>query len=332
VVAIGESVVMPCAVSILADYFPPLQRAKALSVYSIGIYLGVALALGGGGAVLHGLGSRGLVLPVLGALQPWRVVFVAGGVLGFVLVPLLLTVREPARLRDDGGHAEAVPSLTQVAAEFQRKRRAILGTMVGFALIALGGTTIQAWAPTLFVRAHGWVVSTAGVRLGLMTVTLGPLGAVTGGLLADRLAGRGHRDSKLIVGVLSAVACVVASIVLTLDSVVAAQVGAACLNFLVGFNFGITQAALADLVPNRMRALTSASYTTLTNLFSATLGPLMVGVLNDHVFHDPSRIALSMRLVLPLAFGGAAVVLSWGRSAVREVMEPRGGVGSAGVA
>ena len=42
VVAIGESVVMPCAVSILADYFPPLQRAKALSVYSIGIYLGVA--------------------------------------------------------------------------------------------------------------------------------------------------------------------------------------------------------------------------------------------------------------------------------------------------
>jgi MFS family permease len=130
---------------------------------------------------------------------------------------------------------------------------------------------------------------------------------------------------------LSSAASVIASIVLTLESVVAAQIGAACLNFLVGFNFGITQAALTDLMPNRMRALTSALYITLTNLFAATLGPLVVGVLNDHVFHDPSRIALSMRLVLPLAFAGAAGVLSWGRPAVREVMPPKGGAGSAGV-
>jgi MFS family permease len=332
VVAIGESVVMPCAVSILADYYPPLQRAKALSVYSVGIYLGSALALGGGGVLLRRLGSSSLALPILGTLQPWRVVFVACGVLGFVIVPLLFTVREPARLRDDGGDAEAPPSLGQVAVEFRRKRKAILGTIVGFALIALAGSTIQAWGPTLFVRTHGWTIGSAGLRLGLMTLFFGPAGAIAGGVLADRLAARGHVDAKLIVGLVSALAGVVAGIVLTLESDGAAQIGAASLSCLVGFNFGITQAALADLMPNRMRALTSALYISMTNLFSATLGPLTVGILNDHVFHDPSRIALSMRLIVPLAFAGAAGVLSWGRSAVREVVARADELRSQGVA
>jgi MFS family permease len=329
-VAIGESVVMPCAVSILADYFPPLQRAKAMSVYSMGIYLGAALALGGGGAILRVLGSSSIDLPGLGALRPWRAVFIAAGTLGLVLVPLLLTVREPVRRRDDGGEAEGAPSLRQTLAELRRKRRAILGTVVGFALIALAASTLQAWAPTLFVREHGWEMGNAGLRLGLMAVTLGPLGALAGGALADRLAVAGHADSKLIVGLLSALASVVASIALTLESAAAAEAGIASLYFLVGFNFGITQAALADLMPNRMRAFTSALYISMTNLFSATLGPLAVGVLNDTVFRGPSGIALSLRLVTPVAFLAAALVLGWGRPAVRQAL-PSGSGGPGGV-
>jgi uncharacterized protein involved in response to NO len=52
--------------------------------------------------------------------------------------------------------------------------------------------------------------------------------------------------------------------------------------------FGLTQAALTDLMPNRMRAVSSALWIIVTNLFAATFGPLMVGVLNDRVFHGPN--------------------------------------------
>ncbi len=331
-VAVGESVVMPCAVSIIADYFPPVQRARALSVYSVGIYLGAALALGGGGAVLDRLGASSIVVPVLGVLRPWSVVFVLGSALGVVLLPLLLTVKEPVRLRDDGGEAEPPPSLSQVMGELRRKSRAVGGTMVGFALIALAASTLQAWLPTLFVRVHGWAIGTAGMRLGLMTVVLAPLGAIVGGGLADRFAAAGHADSKLVVGLVSALLSVGASVVVTLQSAMAAQVGAALLYFLVGFNFGIAQAALTELMPNRMRAFTSALYISMTNLFSATLGPLMIGVLNDDVFHDPSMIAQSLRIVAPLAFAAAAAVLAWGRPAVRAAVPSKITYGAEGVA
>lgn len=321
IVAIGESVVMPCAVSIIADYFPPLQRAKAMSVFSLGIYLGSALALGGGGTLLHKLSVSGVTFPVLGLLHPWSIVFLAGSTLGCILLPLLLTVREPPRLGEDGRAAEESASLRQVGSELRLKSRAIFGTIVGFALIGLAASTLQAWLPTLFVRTHGWNIGVAGRRLGVMTITLAPIGAIMGGALADRLAASGRGDSKLTVGLVSALVSVAASIVVTLKSVEAAELGAALLYLFVGFNFGIVQAALAELVPNRMRALTSALYFSMANLLSATLGPLLIGVLNDDVFHSPSMIRQSLRIVAPAAFAAAAAVLAWGRPAVRTVVQ-----------
>ena len=320
VVAMGESVVMPCAVSIIADYFPPLQRAKAMSVFSLGIYLGSALALGGGGTLLSRLGTTQIRLPLLGLLRPWSVVFIVAGVLGCVLLPLVLTVREPPRLAEDGRTAAERPSLRDVGDELRHKYRAVFGTIVGFALIGLAASTLQAWLPTLFVRTHGWDIGMAGRRLGLMTITLAPIGAIIGGVLADRLAVAGRGDSKLIVGLFSALVCVGASIVVTMKSVVAAALGAGVLYLMVGFDFGIVQAALAELMPNRMRALTSAIYFSISNLVAATLGPLLVGVLNDDVFHAPSMIGHSLRIVAPLAFAAAAAVLAWGRPAVRAVV------------
>jgi hypothetical protein len=46
----------------------------------------------------------------------------------------------------------------------------------------------------------------------------------------------------------------------------------------------------------------------------------MVGVFNDHVFHDPMKIALSMRIVVPTAFLISFSLLWWGRKALREAL------------
>src|SRR4030081_2025861 len=101
---------------------------------------------------------------------------------------------------------------------------------------------------------------------------------------------------------LSATGCVVEALVLTLPSTALALIGIGLVNYLIGFNFGIVQASLADLLPNRMRALISALYIATTNIFAATLGPLLIGIFNDHVFRDPAHIAISLRIVVPAAF------------------------------
>jgi MFS family permease len=308
-VAAGEAVLMPAAVSILADYFGPKSRARALSVYSIGLYLGSGMAMGGGGALMKVFGPAGAMVPAIGVLASWRLVFILMGLVGLFVVPLLLGVHEPQRLGDDGGSAEASLPFAEMLRELKAKRAAVFGTIMGFALIALGATTVNAWGATLFLRAHGWSIANAGLRLGAVTLVLGPLGAITGGVAADWLAKRGRVDAKPFVGLLSASGCVVAALVFTLHSSTLALIGIGVLNYLIGFNFGIVQASLADLLPNRMRAVISALYIATTNILAATLGPLLVGLLNDHVFKDPSQIAMSLRIVVPSAFLLAALTL-----------------------
>jgi MFS family permease len=322
-VAAGEAVLMPAAVSILADYFGPKSRARALSVYSIGLYFGSGLAMGGGGALMKAFGPAVTVVPVIGALASWRLVFALMGLVGLLVVPLLIGVREPQRLSDDGHSAEATLPFKQMMRELKAKRTAVLGTIVGFALISLGATTVNAWGATLFLRSHGWSIGNAGLRLGAITLVLGPLGAITGGVAADWLAKRGRVDAKPIVGTVSAIGCVVGALVLTLQSTALALIGVGLLNYLIGFNFGIVQASLADLLPNRMRAVISALYVATTNIFAATLGPLLVGVLNDRVFKEPAQIAMSLRIVVPSAFLLAALTLWHVLPAYRRALADR---------
>ncbi len=320
VVAIGEAVLAPAAVSILSDYFSAKARTRALSIYSMGVYFGAGLALGLGGTLMRAVGPKGATLWGFGHLETWRLVFVVLGLAGLALVPLLLSVREPTRLSDSGARALGASTWRQLGAEFARKRAALSAVVLGFATLALGGTTFQAWAPTLFVRAHGWSISQAGQSLGLFTIVLGPAGAIAGALLAERLARAGHPDGKLRVGLSSAGGCCLAALLATAPSAALAFAALVVMQFLIGFNFGLVQASLAELLPNRMRAVASACFIAASNLLAAILGPLLVGVLNDRVFHDPMMIAVSIRIVAPTAFGVAALVLLWGLRPYRQAL------------
>ncbi|GAD60534.1 MFS transporter [Brevundimonas sp. BAL450] len=83
-VGVGESGGVAPAYSLVADYFPPHQRARALAVFAFGIPLGTAAGT--------------LVGGVLAAQYGWRTAFIVVGLLGLLLAPVLrLTVRDPKR-------------------------------------------------------------------------------------------------------------------------------------------------------------------------------------------------------------------------------------------
>ena len=311
-VAAGEAVLAPAAVSILSDYFTVARRGRAISIYSMGVFFGGGLSLWLGGSLIHALGPFGILATPIGPLETWRVVFIVLGISSIVLIPLLLTVREPARRSDKGESQETKTSMREVLAVFKTRRGALFACVVGFALLSLGAQTLTTWAPTLFVRVHGWKLAGTGQKLGLITLVLSPLGVITGSLLADFLERSGRRDGKLLVGLISALGCILASFTATLSGEAIALVGLAALQFTVAFNFGLVHAALSEILPNRMRAFGAACYTAMANILSATLGPLLVGVFNDTVYHNPNMIALSIRWVSPTAFVIAAFVLIFG--------------------
>ncbi|MNS71709.1 Hexuronate transporter [compost metagenome] len=102
-VGVGEAGGVAPAYSLIADYFPPNQRARAMAAFAFGIPLGTA-----GGTLIGGL---------LAAQYGWRTAFIVVGVIGVLVAPILrLTVRDPKRGGADAAAAKPANSAAAVVA------------------------------------------------------------------------------------------------------------------------------------------------------------------------------------------------------------------------
>ena len=91
----------PTCASMIADYFRPTQRGRAMGVMITGAPLGAAGSLFIGGILLKSL-AHGGVAAALGppGWAPWRSVFVAIAAPGLLVAALDATLKEPPRRRE----------------------------------------------------------------------------------------------------------------------------------------------------------------------------------------------------------------------------------------
>jgi MFS family permease len=314
-VGVGEATLSPAAFSIMADYFPKHKLARAFSVYFMGVYFGAGLALIIGGVVVRLVTDAGAVtLPVLGEIHPWQLTFFCVGLLGLPIFLLILTVREPVRR---GLKAAGVPegvnasSLPVLLAFLRANARLVVFHFLACSMFGIGIIGYLVWTPTLFVRTWGWEASTIGLAYGAILFTLGTAGVYAGGVVADWLERRGHRDAMLraicyggIVTVPIAVATPLAS------NVWLALVGLAITSFMLAFPQGLPAAALQVITPNPLRAQVSALYFLVSNLIVIGLGPTVVALVTDYGFGDPMRLRYSMAIVSATAIP-IGVALAW---------------------
>ena len=102
-VGIGEASASPAAYSMISDRFPKERRATALSIYSSGLYIGGAISLPIGGAVVAAWNSAypdPAAAPM--GLAGWQAAFLAVGIPGLLLALWVLTLHEPKRGESDG--------------------------------------------------------------------------------------------------------------------------------------------------------------------------------------------------------------------------------------
>lgn len=309
-VGIGEAALNPPAHSLIADSVPRERLGTAIAVYSMGIYIGVALAQLIGGFVVGMVEGEELWrVPVVGPVRPWQVVFFLVGLPGLLLALLTLTIREPPRR----GPAAPIP-VREVLAYFRRHRRLILYHHFGLALIALANYGYGGWLPTFFVRTHGWTAAQAGYLLGVANLTFGLAGVVLAGRLADRLQARGRTDAKLLVVAIAAGGLLVCDLAVPLaPSGLLAAVGMFPLSFFAAAPFGVGAAAVQELVPERMRAQAAAVYLFVMNLVGLAFGPSAVALATDYLFADDSALRFSLALVAVAALLPAFVLVMAGR-------------------
>lgn len=312
-VAVGEAVLLPGAVSLLADLFSPLERGRAMGAFGAAGPLGSGIGLIAGGLLLAAYTASQPVLPLLGAIEPWRATFIAVGLPGVIVAAAMLTIPEPRkRKRGAGpvamGTAPDVP-VALVGTYLRGNGRTIASLFIGAGFFYTGVYAWAGWAPTFFVREFGWSYPQIGKVFGLTLAVAGPAGALLGTWLGDRWRRRGFAHGYLLVALTAAVGLTTAASAMVLAN--SATVAATFLVLSAGFSFflfGAGPAAIAQIAPGRIRAQLTALYTGGLNLLGAGLGPVAVGALTDYVMDDPKAIKFSM-LVVFVASGAVAAAL-----------------------
>lgn len=318
-VGAGEGGLTPAAYSLLADLFPKEKLAIAMGVYQMGLYLGSAAALVIGGLISTVIPpSATVIVPVLGAMKGWQIVFLLLGIPGVLLAGLTLTLREPAR-RGVAQGQDSVP-LAQFFAHVGARRRAYIGIMLGFALMILVGNGTAVWIPAFFERRFGWSTAEVGKFYGPVVFFCGMSGALAGGLFASWLRRRGAAHANLQASLLGFIILIPITVGFPLmPTPVLALILIGFMNFFAGFNFGGGLAALQELTPNRMRALMSAAYMLMINLIGAALGPTVIALVTDYWFRDPNALPWAISLVCAVASPLSVVMLWIGLSDYRAV-------------
>lgn len=165
VVGAGEATLTPAAHSMIADLFPRERLGRAMGVYALGIYIGSGLALLLGALAIRLAEQRTQwLLPLVGEVFPWQMVFVFVGLPGLLVALAVLALREPPR-RD----AQAPLPWRETRAWLRSERRFLAHHLLGFGLLSLVAYASAAWIPSAFVRSFGWTAVQAALWLGGMT-------------------------------------------------------------------------------------------------------------------------------------------------------------------
>lgn len=318
-VGVGESTLGPSAISMLSDYFPAGKLARAVSVYTGAQYLGAGFALVLGGLAIHVIDSmRQPVLPLIGALHPWQTTFLAVGAVGMlVLVPVLFITEPKRRGLVKGASFEPLPLSDTV--KFLRQNWKTLGAHYSaFSISSAMGFGTVAWMPTYFIRIHHWAAHDIGYVYGLMLALLGGAGVLAGARFGEWLSARGLRDAYFraplitlsLTGIPAALATLMPNAEYSLILLVFST-------FLSSFPVALIIASLQLITPNQMRGQVVALYFFMANIFGVGLGPTLVAMITDYVYHDEMAIGYSLATATVVITPIVAIILWLGLAPYR---------------
>ena len=288
-VGIGEAGCSPPAHSMIADYYPAVQRATALGIYSLGIPFGVMFGLFAGGWINEFFG--------------WRAAFFVVGLPG-----ILLALGEHYANRRAAWQRPPVTPINPVS----EKRSNISGPKSVHVLCLCAYSLCRLWlyhmGPQFSTRSFGMGTGEIGTWLGLILGIPGGIGIALGGYLAYRF---GARDPKwfLWTTAVSLLICVPLNFVVFMSTNSTTALLAMILPVLLGnFYQATTFSQTQGISALRMRAVAAGILLFIINIIGLGLGPQLVGILSDVLnpdFGDESlRYAL---LICSLVYMWAAI-------------------------
>ncbi len=273
-VGVGEASCAPAANSLVGDLFPARQRGRALSIFMLGLPIGIFLSNAISGALTAKFG--------------WRYAFYVACVPGLLCAVAALMIREPARGSSEHSGAPSAP----VKPRPQRPGSPywiVLGTptivwiIVSGALHNFNMYATNSFLPGLIKLRHGVGDRDAGLIAGIVLGAVGVVGMLGGGWLADVMQ-RKRSNGRLLV---ASGAMFLASplIYLGLDqphgSITAFMIFTGTGVMFLYVYYASVYAAIQDVIEPGLRGTAMALYFFAMYLVGGAFGPTVTGKLGD---------------------------------------------------
>ena len=343
-VGVGEATLSPAAYSMMGDLFPPRRLRWATSVFAMGITLGSGSSYLIGGWMYDRISVMDLSgWPIIGDMKVWQITFIGVGLPGFLLVLLLLFMREPRRhfvsgssthtvnehksaaavntaQKADNSAEQSIP-LRDVVRYFKSHWQSYSSVMLGISALSIIGYGTLIWYPEFLFRTYDLSRTEAGSALGLIFIVAGTGGTFAGAWFASLLQARGYEDANIRLMMLVALILIVPGTAAPLmpDSRYALWLTVPVIFFHYS-HFGVAMAGLQLMTPNRMRAQMSALMLFMANLFGLALGGSVVAFFTDFVFVDDQSLRYSLAVVAAVFYPLTAIIVAAGLPYYRRAL------------
>ncbi len=306
-VGVGEAGCSPPAHSIISDLFPVEQRATALSVYNMGINIGVFIGFLAGGWINEFLG--------------WRWAFITVGVPGILFaVWVRFTLKEPPRGLSEKKLVDNEPPPLMNVFKLLWDRVSFRHMAMAAGLHAFVSYGVGGWMAPFLQRVHELGSGETANWLAPIAALPAAVGAFLGGYLCDRY---GREDARMYIWIPAG--AIIAALPFQLAAYFIADHRVAMLVYAIpvllnACYLGPMLAMTHGLVSLRMRAVASSVLFLVLNFIGLGLGPLVTGILSD-VFGAQIGAGEGLRwalVIVTLTNVWAAVHYFWAARTLRE--------------
>ena len=267
-VGVGEASCAPAATSLIGDLFPAIRRAMALSIFMLGLPVGIALSFALSGTIARSYG--------------WRPVFYVAGIPGLICALAVLLVREPQRGATEthkiGGRQREGSPYRLVLSTPTMRWLIVSGALHNFNMYA-----IAAFITPFLMRYHGADIRSANFISMVAYGLCGVPGLILGGMVGDAVMKR-RASGRLLVGafaILGSVPLLFLALGRTRGDILGFMIlmGAGCA--LMYSYYSTVYSTIQDVIEPGLRGTAMALYFFAMYVLGASLGPYGTGLLSD---------------------------------------------------